>query len=119
VTDVPSRRADAKYELVHTLRTHHGVDDAAFNAALHMEDEEGNLGVTLTKDLVRVVGTTLWRHITTLGPQVLPVSDMLHGQHADLDAEDERPQAAEGMDASLGKSSRLKVFWTIDEMSVV
>jgi 3-ketoacyl-CoA synthase len=35
VTDVPSRRADAKYELVRTLRTHHGVDDAAFNAALH------------------------------------------------------------------------------------
>jgi len=32
------------------------VDDAAFNAALQMEDEEGNLG------------TALGRHITTLGP---------------------------------------------------
>jgi hypothetical protein len=34
------------------------------------------------------------------------VSDMLHGQHADLDAEDERPQAAEGTDASLGRKMR-------------
>jgi hypothetical protein len=31
---------------------------------------------------------------------------MLHGQHADLDAEDERPQAAEGTDASLGRKMR-------------
>lgn len=77
VTDVPARRADAKYELVRTLRTHHGADDAAFNAALQMEDEEGNLGVALTKDLVRVAGAALRRHITALGPQVLPVSEML------------------------------------------
>ena len=49
--------------------THHGVDDAAFNAALQMEDEDDNLGVAHTKDLVRVVGTALGRHITTLGPQ--------------------------------------------------
>jgi hypothetical protein len=63
---------------VRTLRTHHGVDDAAFNAALLMEDEECNLGVALTKDLVRVAGAALRRHITTLGPQVLPVSEMLH-----------------------------------------
>ncbi|EER98791.1 hypothetical protein BDA96_02G189600 [Sorghum bicolor] len=77
VTDVPSRRADAKYELVRTLRTHHGSDDAAFNAALQMEDEEGNLGVALTKDLVRVAGAALRRHITALGPRVLPVPEML------------------------------------------
>jgi len=43
-----------------------------------MEDEEGNLGVAHTKDLVCVAGATLRRHITTLGLQVLPVSEMLH-----------------------------------------
>ena len=48
---------------------HHSMDDAAFNAALQMEDEEGNLGVALTKDLVRIAGTALGRHITTMGPQ--------------------------------------------------
>jgi 3-ketoacyl-CoA synthase len=77
VTDVPARRAHAKYELVRTLRTHHGADDAAFHAATQMEDEKGNLGVALTKDLVRVAGAALRRHITTLGPRVLPVAEML------------------------------------------
>jgi len=77
VTDVPARRADAKYELVRTLRTHHGADDAAFHAATQMEDERGNLGVALTKDLVRVAGAALRRHITALGPRVLPVAEML------------------------------------------
>ena len=47
---------------------HHSMDDAAFNAVLQMEDEEGNLGVALTKDLVHIAGTALGRHITTLGP---------------------------------------------------
>jgi hypothetical protein len=39
----------AKYEQVCTLQTHHNADDAAFNTALEMEDEEGNLGVALTQ----------------------------------------------------------------------
>ncbi|GJM98995.1 hypothetical protein PR202_ga16051 [Eleusine coracana subsp. coracana] len=77
LTDVPARRADAKYELVRTLRTHHGADDAAYNAAVQMEDEEGNVGVALTKDLVRVAGAGLRQHIATLGPRVLPVTEML------------------------------------------
>nr|CAB3453207.1 unnamed protein product [Digitaria exilis] len=77
VTDVASRRADARYELARALRTHHGADDAAFHAATQMEDEQGNQGVALTKDLVRVAGAALRRHITALGPHVLPVSEML------------------------------------------
>jgi 3-ketoacyl-CoA synthase len=77
VTDVPSRRGEARYELVRTLRTHHGADDAAYNAAVQMEDEEGNVGVALTKDLVRVAGAGLRQHIATLGPRVLPVWEMV------------------------------------------
>ncbi|BAF24892.1 3-ketoacyl-CoA synthase 17 [Oryza sativa Japonica Group] len=77
VTDVAARRGDAKYELVRTLRTHHGGDDAAYNAAVQMEDEEGNVGVALTKDLVRVAGAGLRQHIATLAPHVLPVSELL------------------------------------------
>ncbi|VAI17619.1 unnamed protein product [Triticum turgidum subsp. durum] len=77
VTDVPARRADAKYELMRTLRTHHGADDAAYNAAVQMEDEDGGVGVALTKDLVRVAGAGLRSHIATLAPYVLPVSELL------------------------------------------
>ncbi|KAI4990885.1 hypothetical protein ZWY2020_039256 [Hordeum vulgare] len=77
ITDVPARRADAKYQLLRTLRTHHGADDAAYNAAVQMEDEDGGVGVALTKDLVRVAGAGLRSHIATLAPYVLPVSELL------------------------------------------
>ncbi|WOL02985.1 hypothetical protein Cni_G11705 [Canna indica] len=76
VTSDPARRPQAKMELVQTLRTHHGADDASYNAAIQMEDEDGNVGVALTKDLVRVAGAGLKSHITRLAPRVLPVSEM-------------------------------------------
>ncbi|KAJ0985556.1 hypothetical protein J5N97_003912 [Dioscorea zingiberensis] len=77
MTSDPARRCSAKMELVRTLRTHHGADDAAYNAAIQCEDEKGNVGVALTKDLVRVAGSGLKGHITTLAPRVLPVSELL------------------------------------------
>ncbi|EMS48087.1 3-ketoacyl-CoA synthase 11 [Triticum urartu] len=67
----------ARYELLRTLRTPHGADDAAYNAAVQMEDEDGGVGVALTKDLVRVAGAGLRSHIATLAPYVLPVSELL------------------------------------------
>jgi hypothetical protein len=42
-----------------------------------MEDEDGMVGVALTKDLVRVAGAGLRQHISTLAPYVLPVSELL------------------------------------------
>ncbi|XP_072966715.1 3-ketoacyl-CoA synthase 17-like [Typha angustifolia] len=77
LTSDPARRGAAKMELVRTMRTHHGADDAAYNAAIQMEDDDGNVGVALTKDLVRVAGTGLRSHITKLAPTVLPISEML------------------------------------------
>lgn len=77
VTNDPSMRHRAKMELVRTLRTHHGADDASYNAAIQQEDEEGNVGVALTKDLVRVAGNGLKNHISTLAPRVLPVAELL------------------------------------------
>lgn len=77
ITNDPHARHQAKLELVSTLRTHHGADDAAYNAATQQEDEKGTLGVALTQDLVRVAGAGLKNHISTLGPHVLPMSQLL------------------------------------------
>jgi len=77
VTNDPAVRHRAKMELVRTLRTHHGADDASYNAAIQTEDEEGNVGVSLSKDLVRVAGAGLKNHISTLAPKVLPMSELL------------------------------------------
>ncbi|KAK4425586.1 3-ketoacyl-CoA synthase 11 [Sesamum alatum] len=67
----------SKYELTRTLRTHKGADDRAYRCAFQEEDEEGKLGVSLSRDLIPVAGEALQANITTLGPLVLPMSEQL------------------------------------------
>ncbi|KQK17805.1 3-ketoacyl-CoA synthase 11 [Brachypodium distachyon] len=71
------RRRLAKYELVHTVRTHKGADDRCFGCVTQEEDEAGKVGVSLSKDLMAVAGDALKTNITTLGPLVLPFSEQL------------------------------------------
>ncbi|XP_059629873.1 3-ketoacyl-CoA synthase 11-like [Cornus florida] len=78
ITNDPSRRRFAKMELVHSLRTHHGSDDRAYRAAFQEEDDKGNTGVSLTKDLIRVAGVNLSEHIKILAPRVLPLSQLVY-----------------------------------------
>ncbi|KAJ4953164.1 hypothetical protein NE237_029996 [Protea cynaroides] len=77
ITNDPSRRLDAKMQLVHSLRTHHGADDKAYAAAFQEEDKDGNIGVSLTKDLIRVAGVSLREHIKLLSPRILPLSQLV------------------------------------------
>lgn len=75
-----NRRRDwwrAKYELMHTVRTHKGSNDQAFHCVYQMEDDVGNVGVKLAKELMAVAGEALKANITRLGPLVLPISEQL------------------------------------------
>ncbi|KAJ8627146.1 hypothetical protein MRB53_020453 [Persea americana] len=72
-----SDRRRSKYQLAHTVRTHIGADDRAFNCVFQEEDEAGKVGVSLSKDLMAVAGEALKSNITTLGPMVLPMSEQL------------------------------------------
>uniref|UniRef100_A0A061RWB3 3-ketoacyl-CoA synthase n=1 Tax=Tetraselmis sp. GSL018 TaxID=582737 RepID=A0A061RWB3_9CHLO len=75
-----NRRRDrwrAKYELLHTVRTHKGANDQAFHCVYQMEDELGNVGIKLAKELMAVAGEALKANITQLGPLVLPVSEQI------------------------------------------
>lgn len=76
VTNDPSRHRVAKFQLVDSLRTHHGSDNQSYKAAFQEEDQEGNQGVSLTKDLIRVAGQNLQAHLRTLAPRVLPLSQL-------------------------------------------
>ncbi|KAK9943725.1 hypothetical protein M0R45_009326 [Rubus argutus] len=76
ITNDPSCRRVAKMELVQSLRSHHGASDRAYKAAFQEEDEKGNLGFALTKDLIPVAGTYLREHIKILAPRVLPLSQL-------------------------------------------
>lgn len=75
-----NRRSDrrrSKYQLIHTVRTHKGADDRAYNCVYQEEDEAGKIGVALSKDLMAIAGEALKANITTLGPLVLPLSEQL------------------------------------------
>jgi len=72
-----SARRRSKYQLVHTVRTHKGADDRCFGCVTQREDEDGKVGVSLSKDLMAVAGDALKTNITTLGPLVLPMSEQL------------------------------------------
>ncbi|WRX20221.1 Chalcone/stilbene synthase [Theobroma cacao] len=75
LSNLSSDRHRSKYELVHTLRTHEAAKDTSYKCVFQQDDEEGIIGVTLSKDLVVAAGEALKRNIITLGPLVLPVSE--------------------------------------------
>ncbi|MCL7023584.1 hypothetical protein MKW94_013762 [Papaver nudicaule] len=70
-------RKCAKYSLQHIIRTTMASDDQAYRA-VHLEpDEDGIVGVSLSKDITKVAVKALTTNITTLGPLVLPYSEQL------------------------------------------
>lgn len=77
LTSDPVKRDSAKMEILRTLRTHHGTDDSAYKAGYQMEDADGNLGVSLSKDLVRVAAVGIKRHVSILAPKVLPIYEIV------------------------------------------
>ncbi|XP_062204861.1 3-ketoacyl-CoA synthase 1-like [Phragmites australis] len=75
-----NRRADAgraKYQLLHTVRTHKGAADECFGCVYQREDNRGKVGVSLARELMAVAGDALKTNITTMGPLVLPLSEQL------------------------------------------
>ncbi|OWM67973.1 hypothetical protein CDL15_Pgr017541 [Punica granatum] len=72
-----SDRWRAKYRLVHVVRTHRGSDNEAYKCVFEEQDGEGKVGISLSKDLMKIAGSALERNITTLGPLVLPVSEQV------------------------------------------
>ncbi|CAN7082288.1 unnamed protein product [Brassica oleracea var. botrytis] len=77
LSNLSKDRKPAKYQLVHTVRVHSGADDRSYGCATQEEDEDGVVGVTLSKDLPTVAARTLKINISTLGPLVLPTSEKL------------------------------------------
>ncbi|KAI5065699.1 hypothetical protein GOP47_0020394 [Adiantum capillus-veneris] len=73
----PSSRGHAKLRLLHCLRTHLGADKKAYDCVHHIEDEEGNPGVSLQFNLVEVAGSALRANILKLARSILPVSEIL------------------------------------------
>lgn len=67
----------AKYKLRHLVRTHMASHDQSYKAIFMENDEEGNRGVRLSKQLLSVAANALKTNITMLAPLVLPYSEQL------------------------------------------
>ncbi|KAF7081689.1 hypothetical protein CFC21_085604 [Triticum aestivum] len=77
LTNRAGDRARSKYQLIHTVRTHRGAHDQSYGCVTQEEDEVGEVGVSLSKELMAVAGEALKTNITTLGPLILPMSEQL------------------------------------------
>lgn len=64
----------AWFKLLHTVRVQ-GTSEDAYNCVYEGEDKDGNKGIRLSKEIVKVAGKTMEKNMTTLGPYVLPLSE--------------------------------------------
>lgn len=71
----PRDKGRAKYVLKHTVRTHVGADDLAYDSIFQMEDKTGIRGVKLSKNIMDVAGGALKKNVTTLAPLVFPLTE--------------------------------------------
>ncbi|KAJ1419968.1 Thiolase-like [Sesbania bispinosa] len=67
----------AKYKLQHLVRTHLGSNDRAYQSVYQEPDENEIVGVSLSRELLKVAASALRINITKLGPLVLPYSEQL------------------------------------------
>lgn len=64
----------AWYKLLHTVRVQ-GSGPESYECVYETEDTDGERGVRLSKDIVKVAGKTMEKNMTTLGPLVLPLTE--------------------------------------------
>jgi len=69
-------RNKARFRLKHLVRTSTSTE-SAYRSVILDEDEEGNLGVNLSRDIIRVSGDALGSGISSIGPLILPASEKL------------------------------------------
>jgi 3-ketoacyl-CoA synthase len=65
----------AKFKLLHVVRSQ-GTDQASYDAVYSTQDEKGEKGVRLSKDIVKVAGRLMEKNLTAIGPKVLSVGEM-------------------------------------------
>eukprot|EP00884_Botryococcus_braunii_P016482 jgi/Botrbrau1/3517/Bobra.341_2s0044.1 len=77
LSNKPCDARRAKYELLHTVRTHIGNEDEAFLCMGNGQDIEGKEGVFLRKTVISVAGRGLRKNLRELAPKVLPLGELV------------------------------------------
>jgi predicted naringenin-chalcone synthase len=66
----------AWYKLLHTIRVQ-GTGPESYECVYEGEDADGQRGVRLSKEIVKVAGKCMEKNFTMLGPLVLPLTEQL------------------------------------------
>ncbi len=65
----------SRYNLKTLVRTHHGRKQESYDCVVQKTDDEGNLGVHLTKNVPSAAGKAITENISVLGRSALPLSE--------------------------------------------
>ncbi|XP_037448937.1 3-ketoacyl-CoA synthase 12-like [Triticum urartu] len=76
LTNDPAYRSRAKMELRCLVRAHIGAHDDAHAAAVHCEDADGRLGVSLSKALPKAAVRAFSENLQRLAPRILPAAEL-------------------------------------------
>ncbi|KAL6591369.1 hypothetical protein ACP70R_049872 [Stipagrostis hirtigluma subsp. patula] len=76
LTNDPAFRARAKMELRCLVRANIGAHDDAHAAAVHREDADGRLGVSLSKALPKAAVRAFTENLQRLAPRILPAGEL-------------------------------------------
>uniref|UniRef100_A0A0D9VMI9 3-ketoacyl-CoA synthase n=1 Tax=Leersia perrieri TaxID=77586 RepID=A0A0D9VMI9_9ORYZ len=76
LTNDPAMRRRAKMELRCLVRAHIGAHDEAHAAAVHREDDDGRLGVSLSKSLPKAAVRAFTDNLQRLAPRILPAAEL-------------------------------------------
>lgn len=77
LTNNPAFQYKAKLKLKYLVRTHLGANDEAYECVMRMEDEQGNQGISLNKNLLKVAGESIIMNFTELAPKIMPIKELL------------------------------------------
>lgn len=73
----PKLKNLAKFKLTQLFRTHLGMNDEAYNCAVHQEDDEGHCGFYLSKDLPKAAARAFFENLRVLIPKIVPLRELV------------------------------------------
>eukprot|EP01138_Halocafeteria_seosinensis_P006786 gb/GECG01006939.1/.p1 GENE.gb/GECG01006939.1/~~gb/GECG01006939.1/.p1 ORF type:complete len:548 (+),score=50.69 gb/GECG01006939.1/:1-1644(+) len=76
LSNKPTDAFRAKYKLLNTVRTQRS-DQESHECVYQREDSDGNVGVSLSKNITQIAGKALTENLTMMGPHVLPLREQI------------------------------------------
>ena len=67
----------AMFRFKSLVRTHHGARDESYGCCMQQQDEQGRVGVYLSKNLPKAATRAFVDNLREISPRILPISELL------------------------------------------